>query len=76
MNGEVGAVEEDGNKAEWITKMFNDLPTKYSNIKMVVWFDHIHPPYDLRINTSLASLASFQNGMNQSFVIKQIQETK
>lgn len=72
--GEVGAVEEGGNKAEWITQMFNQLPTKYPNIKMVVWFDHTHPPFDLRINTSPASLNSFQNGMNQPFVIKQLQK--
>lgn len=74
--GELGAVEEGGNKAEWITQMFNHLPTKYPNIKMVVWFDHTHPPYDLRINTSSASLNSFQNGMNQPFVIKQLLDTK
>jgi mannan endo-1,4-beta-mannosidase len=74
--GEVGAVEEGGNKAEWITQMFSDLPNKYSNIKMVVWFDHTHHPFDLRINSSPASLASFQDGMNNSFVIKQIQESK
>jgi hypothetical protein len=74
--GEVGAVEEGGNKAEWITQMFNHLPTKYPTIKMVVWFDHTHPPYDLRINTSPASLNSFQNGMNQPFVIKQLLDTK
>lgn len=74
--GEVGSVEEGGNKAEWITQMFNALPTKYPTIKMAVWFDQTHPPFDLRINTSPASLASFQNGMSHSFVIKQIQETK
>ncbi|MEO2074241.1 MAG: glycosyl hydrolase [Bacillus sp. (in: firmicutes)] len=74
--GEIGAVEEGGNKAEWITQMFNDLPTKYPNIKMVVWFDGVHPPFDLRVNTSPASLLAFQTGMNTQYVIKKIQPTK
>ncbi|MFS0774793.1 glycosyl hydrolase [Neobacillus sp. 3P2-tot-E-2] len=72
--GEVGAVEEGGNKAEWITQMFQDLSTKYPNIKMALWFDQTHSPFDLRIQTSPASLNAFQNGMNQSYVIKQLQE--
>lgn len=74
--GELGSVEEGGNKAQWIQQMFNAIPTNYPNIKMAIWFDSTHPPYDLRINTSQPSLAAFQEGMNQSNVIKQLQKTK
>lgn len=73
MIGEFASVETGGDKAKWISDMFNDIPNKYPNIKMAIWFDEIHHPYDLRIMTSQESGDAFKNGMNNQNVVKSLQ---
>ncbi|WP_316569301.1 glycosyl hydrolase [Neobacillus sp. YIM B06451] len=70
MIGEFAAVETGGNKAEWITSAFDEIPRSYPNIKIAVWFDQAHGPFDFRIRTSPASAEAFKKGMAQPAVVK------
>ncbi len=71
---DVGSVEEGGNKANWLTNMFNNLRnTIFRNIKAFVWFNYQKTEAsvltDWRIDSSSASLSSFMNGINDSYFI-------
>lgn len=70
--GEFGAVETGGDKAQWISDMFNHIPTKYPKIKAAIWFDETHGKYDLRIHSSETSANAFKEGMNKDEVVKSL----
>jgi Glycosyl hydrolase family 26 len=62
MIGEVGASETGGSKAAWITDMFNELTTVYSQIQALLWFDK-DESIDAAVETSASSLAAFSHGV-------------
>jgi len=37
--GEVGSTETGGSKAQWINDMFTSLPSRFPNIRGLLWFD-------------------------------------
>jgi len=55
---ETASAEVGGNKADWITGMFNDLPSRFPRIKGFTWFD-INKETDWRINSSESSKQAF-----------------
>jgi hypothetical protein len=64
---ETAAPESGGNKALWITDMFNILPTRFPRMKIVVWFNIIQNEPDMlpagadwRINSSTSSLLAYR----------------
>lgn len=67
--GEFGSVENGGNKAEFIEHFFRVVPHDYPNIKLAIWFDAVHEPYDFRISTNEESKNAFIKGMNHSEIV-------
>lgn len=66
---EFASTETGGNKAQWITDMFNDLKTTFPRIIGITWFN-INKETDWRINSSLASEEAFKKGAKEFFTIK------
>jgi beta-mannanase len=61
---ETASVEKGGNKASWITSMFDSLTgTDRDVVGAVVWFDKLDRGTDWRTNTSAASQAAFNAGV-------------
>jgi hypothetical protein len=59
---EIGSSELGGNKASWITDMFNQLSTKYTRIKGFTWFNE-NKENDWRIESSTASKNAFSTAV-------------
>lgn len=59
--GEIGSTESGGNKAQWITQMFTDLPLLYPKTVGVLWFNW-NDGHDWATNTSPESRDSFGRG--------------
>lgn len=83
MIGEFASVESNTDKAEWITAAFDDIPTRFSRIKLAVWFDARHGfaveglnGPNLRIDTSPESLTAFREGMSRPTVIRNLVDTE
>lgn len=74
MIGELGSVENGGNKARFIREMFEKIPTEYTNIKMAFWFHEEHQPFNFKISTSPSSKSSFIDGMKRDSVIKYLEQ--
>lgn len=62
---ETGCVEQGGNKAAWITNMFQAISTSYPKIAGVCWFNALKGE-DWRIESSSASLAAFRTASTTS----------
>ncbi|MDO8964430.1 MAG: glycosyl hydrolase [Coriobacteriia bacterium] len=63
---EAGCAEQGGNKAAWITDMFNVIKTSYPRLTGICWFnvnDLSTTNTDWRVDSSAASLAAFQAGV-------------
>jgi hypothetical protein len=60
--GEVGSSEYGGSKAQWITEMLSELPTKFPKIRGFLWFDKDEDS-DWPIETSSSSIKAFANGI-------------
>ncbi len=58
MVSETASTEVGGNKAQWITDMFSELPS-FPRIASVTWFN-INKETDWRVESSAASLAAFK----------------
>ncbi|MEX0594492.1 MAG: hypothetical protein WD157_00095, partial [Patescibacteria group bacterium] len=58
---EVGSTEKGGDKAAWITDMYKQLASGFSQIKGFTWFN-INKETDWRINSSNLAKQSFING--------------
>lgn len=56
---ETASAEVGGNKSEWITDMFNVLPSRFPEVHEVVWF-HLLKETDWRIDSSSATLNAFK----------------
>jgi hypothetical protein len=52
-----------GNKASWISKMFEQLPTKFPAIRALVWFDSVDRGVDWPLETSHAAVRAFAKGI-------------
>ena len=60
--GEMGSVEQGGDKGAWITQALNkDIPEKFPRVRLVVWFNENRAPNegDWRVNTSETALTAF-----------------
>jgi beta-mannanase len=65
MIAEVGAAEQGGNKAAWITNALTvQLPNKFPRIEALIWFNE-NREADWRINSSDASAEAFSRVLNQ-----------
>lgn len=59
---EFSSTEKGGNKAQWITDMFNDIPTKFPRLFALMWFSQSKSAEaDWAVNTSTASLTAWKN---------------
>jgi hypothetical protein len=65
--GETASTESGGSKAQWITDMFDALPTSFPKIRGLLWFDvSMSGPggyTDWPIESSSASETAFANGI-------------
>ena len=69
MIAETSSSEDGGSKADWIRDAFQtQLPTRYPNVKAVVWFNwnDNDPTLDWPIESSQASIDAFQQTVGQS----------
>ena len=69
MIGEMGCVEQGGDKAAWITQaLLKDLPGRFSRVRAAVWFHENRAPAegDWRVDTSTDSLAAFRDAVQSS----------
>jgi len=64
---EIGCTETGGNKAEWISGMFNDIRTRFPQIQGITWFNE-NKETDWRIESSQSSRQAFLNGANGASV--------
>ncbi len=58
---EVGSAERGGNKAAWITRMFDDL-RRHPQVKSIVWFN-LRKQTDWRITSSRRAAVAFATGI-------------
>ncbi|PGP21110.1 hypothetical protein COA01_16360 [Bacillus cereus] len=68
--GEFGSVETGGSKAKFVSEFFAKIPTKYTNIKIALWFSAKHDNYNFSVGTSQSSLDAFTKNMKNTNVIK------
>jgi beta-mannanase len=62
---EMASTEIGGDKAAWITDMFNQLQSRYTQIAGFTWFN-INKETDWRINSSTGAQAAFASGYQQA----------
>jgi len=67
MISEFGCTGTGGNKAAWITDMFNQLKNNYKKIKAIVWFN-VNKETDWRFNETVESTNAFKAGLADSMV--------
>ncbi len=60
--GEVGSSENGGSKSAWIAEMLNQLPTKFQQIRGVMWFDNFAEG-DWPLSTSTSARDAFAVGI-------------
>ena len=63
MIGEIGSSEAGGSKAEWIKDALARIPTEYSRVKAVLWFDTVADGMNWPIETSQAASSAFAEGV-------------
>ncbi len=63
---EFSCSEHGGNKAQWITDMFNDIPVKFPRIFALMWFSQSKSAEaDWAVNTSDAALNAWKEGISK-----------
>jgi hypothetical protein len=67
MLGEMGCTSTGGDKAAWITDMFNQLENNFTHIKAFIWFN-VNKETDWRFNTTTESTNAFKAALSASFV--------
>jgi hypothetical protein len=65
MIGEVASSEYGGSKAAWIKDMLVRVPTEYTQIRALLWFDKFDDNMDWPIETSTSATAAFAEGVGQ-----------
>jgi hypothetical protein len=68
MVGETGSTEVGGNKAAWISDMFDALPRRFPKIRALLWWNQAgNAPYvDMPLDTSRAATQAFADGVSPS----------
>jgi beta-mannanase len=66
MIGEVASSEYGGSKAEWIKDMLARIPTEYTKIRALLWFDKYDSSMDWPIETSTTATTAFAEGIQSS----------
>jgi hypothetical protein len=61
--GETAASEFGGSKAAWIAEMFEALPTRYPQIRGLLWFENIGNGMDWTLGSSESATAAFASGI-------------
>ncbi len=65
--GEVGSTESGGSKAQWLSDMFSALPTRFPNVRGLLWFDKYESGLsnysDWPVESSPSSSAAFVAGI-------------
>jgi hypothetical protein len=63
---EFSCTEHGGNKAQWITDMFTDVPAKFPRIFALMWFSQSKSAEaDWAVNTSDAALNAWKEGISK-----------
>ena len=58
---EVGSTNIGGSLASWITDMQNQIPTNFSKVVAVTWFESAYKDYDVYFDQTAGALAAFQS---------------
>lgn len=67
---ELSCSEHGGNKAQWITDMFRDIPSKFPRIFALMWFSlSKSAEADWAVNTSDAALNAWKEGVSKIGVV-------
>lgn len=67
---EFSCSEHGGNKAQWITDMFKDIPSKFPRIFALMWFSQSKSAEaDWAVNTSEAALHAWKEGISKIGVV-------
>jgi mannan endo-1,4-beta-mannosidase len=61
--GEFASAVNGGNKEQFIKEFLKKLPSKYRNIRLAIWFNEIHKPYDFRISSSSTTETAFRTSL-------------
>jgi hypothetical protein len=61
--GEMGSTEQGGSKAAWIEEALSAIPTYYSQIRGMLWFDTYDDGMDWPIETSASSASAFASAI-------------
>jgi hypothetical protein len=64
--GETASSEWGGSKATWIQGMFESLPTKFPQIRGLLWFEGIANGMDWPLESSESALSAFSAGIGDS----------
>jgi hypothetical protein len=68
--GETGSTESGGNKAQWISNMFQALPAQFPKIRGLIWFDATDSGStrysDWPLDSSSAATSAFSQGVSSS----------
>ena len=67
--GEMASSTAGGSKAAWIREMFADLPTKFPQVRGLIWFDSIDRGIDWPIETSVAATKAFATGIRKGIYV-------
>jgi hypothetical protein len=63
---EIAASEFGGSKAAWIAEMFDALPTRYPQIRGLVWFENLGNGMDWTLESSESATDAFAAGIGDS----------
>jgi hypothetical protein len=63
MIGEVASTEYGGSKAAWIKDMLGRIPTEYTKIRALLWFDKLDDGMDWPVESSSGATAAFAEGI-------------
>ena len=66
MVAETASAEAGGNKADWIRAAARELPSRFPDVKALLWFDDAKET-DWRVNSSSTSLAAFRDLAHASY---------
>ena len=61
--GEVGSSEYGGSKSAWISEALSSTPTKYPQVRALLWFEKYDDGMDWPIETSTSATSAFATGI-------------
>lgn len=73
MIGEFASADSGGSKAHFIEHLFEGMPTDFPNLKMAVWFNKVHDPYNFRFTEDEEARNAFKEGLNKEYIIDGLQ---